>query len=324
MSKIPIFLIAGYTRISLDEAHQRYSLSAQGDRIREYIKSHSKDGYLLYKIYSDQKSGGSLDRPGLQELLKDAEEGRFQAILSERRGNLSLRRSNSSNYLLSGLLHCERSGGRLVGKCAHGRRGIYSYYVCQDKLRYGECDLDALPQVAVDEAILLQIEEVFQNEALIKRILSKVKVKLNKKLPKKVAELKSLEREMQRKETITRRYRGAFEVGSLDAQEFGFRVSELNEEIQLLRQREVQLKDELINLKVQPVTFKDIQEMMERFEKVIMSAPPSETKAFLRRVIKTIKVHSVGFIEPYYRLPVVRIMSGLVPLIGRVSQLFAR
>jgi len=462
MNKIPIFLIAGYTRISLDEAHQRYSLSAQEDRIREYIKSHSKDGYVLFKIYSDQKSGGSLDRPGLQGLLKDAEKGRFQAILivktdrlcrnladqiylieqlkrwgirllatdedidletpdgitwtqirgafneaerrrisyrtrmgmdkkaqlgewcggyvpfgyshnkvekalvpddeqkaiveeifhlysnervgakgiavklnkkghrtrsgnyfstasvlaiitnpiyagqirrkekifpgkhkpligkktfdkaqailSERRGNLSLRRSNSSNYLLSGLLHCERCGRWLVGKCAHGRGGIYTYYVCWGKLKYGECDLNALPQVAVDKAILIQIKKVFQNEVLIKRILNKVKVKLNKKLPKKVAELKSLEREMQRKETIKRRYRAAFETGSLDPQEFGSRVSELDEETQLLRQREVQLKDELTNLKVQPVTFKDIQEMMGRFEKVIMSAPPSETK----------------------------------------------
>lgn len=81
MKKIELVYVAGYTRISTDEEHQRYSLSAQEDAIRNWVKSHRKEGYHLFRIYSDQKSAASLDRPGLQNFLEDAERGLFQMVI---------------------------------------------------------------------------------------------------------------------------------------------------------------------------------------------------------------------------------------------------
>jgi hypothetical protein len=45
---------------------------------------------------------------------------RAQQILTERREDPSLRRSNQSDYLLTGLLRCERCGKRHVGASAKG------------------------------------------------------------------------------------------------------------------------------------------------------------------------------------------------------------
>lgn len=81
MNKAKIVNVAGYIRISTDEEHQPYSLSAQEDRIREYVRSRGKEGYSISKIYRDQRSAASLDRPSLQNLLEDAEKSYFDVVL---------------------------------------------------------------------------------------------------------------------------------------------------------------------------------------------------------------------------------------------------
>jgi len=81
MKERKIIRVVGYVRISTDEEHQKYSLGAQEERIKEYTNFRKKEGYRLLKIYSDQKSAASLDRPGLQSLLEDAEKRLFDVVL---------------------------------------------------------------------------------------------------------------------------------------------------------------------------------------------------------------------------------------------------
>ncbi len=81
MNSPKIINLGGYMRISTDEVRQRYSLPVQEKRINEYVDSRRKDGYRLHKIYSDQASARTLKRPGLKELLEDAERGIIQAVV---------------------------------------------------------------------------------------------------------------------------------------------------------------------------------------------------------------------------------------------------
>ena len=62
--------VATYTRISTDEEHQPYSLEAQDQRLRAYISS--QDGWELMRQFTDQMTGSSLERPGLQRALFEA------------------------------------------------------------------------------------------------------------------------------------------------------------------------------------------------------------------------------------------------------------
>jgi site-specific DNA recombinase len=71
--------IATYTRISTDEDHQPYSLDAQATRLGSYADS--QEGWAIVRRESDQKSGATLDRPGLQKLLREGEAGRFDLLL---------------------------------------------------------------------------------------------------------------------------------------------------------------------------------------------------------------------------------------------------
>ena len=137
------------------------------------------------------------------------------------------------------------------------------------------------------------------------------------KLPQKQAELRSIERQTSQKRAIMQKYLSAFESGTLQARSLNERVNEIEDEIALLEERKRYLEDEINSSKIQPVTVETVRKVISKLEEVILSASPSEKRSFIRIIIKTIKVHSRSYIEPYYRIPLVRIMSGVAPLAGR-------
>lgn len=59
------------------------------------------------------------------------------------------------------------------------------------------------------------------------------------------------------------------------------------------------------------MTVESARKVIGKLEEVISFASPSGKRAFIRNIINTIKVHSGSCIEPYYRIPLVRIVSGL-------------
>ena len=71
--------VATYTRISTDEDHQPYSLGAQAERLGNYVAS--QDGWELVRRFTDQASGATTERPGLQRALNEAKANRFDLLL---------------------------------------------------------------------------------------------------------------------------------------------------------------------------------------------------------------------------------------------------
>lgn len=69
-----------YTRVSsANQADEGYSLEAQHNESIKYIES---EGMELTKVYTDPGvSAKSLDRPGVQEMIRDLKAGKFQAII---------------------------------------------------------------------------------------------------------------------------------------------------------------------------------------------------------------------------------------------------
>ncbi len=72
-------LAAIYIRVSTqDQVQHGFSLDAQQDSLQNYAKAL---GYEIYRIYRDEgKSAKDLKRPEMINLLRDAEERKFQAI----------------------------------------------------------------------------------------------------------------------------------------------------------------------------------------------------------------------------------------------------
>jgi len=88
-----------YTRVSTSmQAELEYSsCDAQKDRTLSFIKS--QEGHEFFKEYSDPGfSGGSLDRPALQELLRDIKEKKIDEVLTYKIDRLT--RSSKDFYAL--------------------------------------------------------------------------------------------------------------------------------------------------------------------------------------------------------------------------------
>ena len=77
--------VAIYLRVSTDEQTKggNYALGAQEDKLREYCKSH-KLNLSDKHIYIDDGYSGSSDvneRPGLQKLMSDSKQGKFDIVV---------------------------------------------------------------------------------------------------------------------------------------------------------------------------------------------------------------------------------------------------
>jgi site-specific DNA recombinase len=55
---------------------------------------------------------------------------RAQAILGQRGTDMTQRRGNPSDFVLSGLLRCGKCGHAYIGMAANGKGGKYLYYSC--------------------------------------------------------------------------------------------------------------------------------------------------------------------------------------------------
>lgn len=93
-----------YTRVSTeDQAREGYSLSVQQDYLKDFAK---REGFQIHyadgkgKIYVDDGySGYSLDRPAMNQLLKDARAGKFDLILVYKLDRFSRRLRDILNTL---------------------------------------------------------------------------------------------------------------------------------------------------------------------------------------------------------------------------------
>lgn len=75
--------VAGYARVSTDSEEQQNSYEAQLDYYKNMIKA--KWNWQFVKMYSDDGISGTTakDRPGFQEMMKDALEGKMDLILTK-------------------------------------------------------------------------------------------------------------------------------------------------------------------------------------------------------------------------------------------------
>ena len=81
-----------YVRASTEDQvnGQFTTLAAQEAYCRDYIKIRAAQGWQVYpEVFSDEKSGGTMDRPGLRRLMAAVEAGNVQALVAKASDRLS-------------------------------------------------------------------------------------------------------------------------------------------------------------------------------------------------------------------------------------------
>lgn len=76
-----------YPRVSGHEQEDNYSIPEQIDRMKKYCESRD---WMVYKIYTDSAySGSNMNRPGLQDMIKDCQNGKLDMVLVYKLDRLS-------------------------------------------------------------------------------------------------------------------------------------------------------------------------------------------------------------------------------------------
>ncbi len=76
-----------YVRVSTDNQLENYSIEEQIERLQAFCQA--KD-WTIHKIYTDGGySGGNLNRPALQQMLKDVEQHKIKMVVVYKLDRLS-------------------------------------------------------------------------------------------------------------------------------------------------------------------------------------------------------------------------------------------
>jgi site-specific DNA recombinase len=252
-----------------------------------------------------------------EPLVEEALFDRAQAILAERSEDCSKRRSNRSDYLLTGLVRCARCGKRYVGAAAHGRNGRYPYYVCFSRQRYGRaaCDADRLPATKLEDAILRQLVALLEQDTLVEEAIRGAFRRLQAAGPQRAVEMKRLEAELRRTNAALDRYFKAFEQGRMPESSCAPRIAELSDKVRGLEARRQELDAERAE-QPEPQRDEDLLLLKAHVRKVIAQGDPPTRKALLQALVHEIRVVDRGEIHPVFVLPAVRPPSGSVPPTG--------
>jgi site-specific DNA recombinase len=244
--------------------------------------------------------------PGLHEPLVDDETfERAQEILRRRGEDASLRRGNSTDYLLSGLVRCHHCGRAYVGTSAHGRNGRYTYYACSTRYKYGpaKCNGDRLPKDRLEAAVLAQLAELYRDGHVIEQALADLANATESERPEVEEQLASTRAEITRVESKLERYFEGFEDGRLAADLFQDRVRGHRDRLEALREREADLTARLATHAHTPPDGAALAGLADQLEAIVADENPEQAKELLRLLVKDIQVHDRRRIIPTYRIP---------------------
>lgn len=168
-----------------------------------------------------------------------------QQLLADRGRDWSTRASNSSDYLLHGLIVCAACGKHFVGAAAQGNR--YRYYTCFSRYRYGTktCAADRLPAGELEDAVLSSLLTCFERTDLLQHAVDSARTRAQAAIEQQKAELAVIEADVRKTEQAIERYLRAFEAGILPEAQCGGRLRELGVQIAELRDRRSALAETL-------------------------------------------------------------------------------
>jgi site-specific DNA recombinase len=242
---------------------------------------------------------------GVHEPLVD--EVTFQralAILRERGEDISRRRGNASDFLLSGVVRCGSCGKAYVGMSARGNGGRYQYYACSGRQKHGPktCRNERLPRHRLEHAVLQQLASLYRDSDLAAEALAKGEKEAVRARPEIEQRLASIGAEIARAEHALERYYEAFEQGKLSPERCDERLSRLQARLEDLRAQQADLSLSTAHEAGHGPTPADLAAVADELERVVAESEPQKAKALLRLLIQELRVDGRARIQPTYRL----------------------
>ena len=238
-----------------------------------------------------------------------------QKLLEVRGEDHAKRRSNPTDYLLSGLLTCGNCGKRFIGNAAHGKRGRYRYYTCFSRRRYGihSCQTDPLPAEQLDQAVIESLLRTYENSDLIADAVREAQARTTAALPHYQEQLAAAETEIKKTEEAVERYFLAFEAGTMPQRQCGQRIEALGQKLADLQCRRKELQEQMTVDEPHQFDPLEVAATLADIRQALEEGTPQQQKALLQALVAEVKVDSREAIYPTFRVP-----QGGVRLLSRV------
>jgi site-specific DNA recombinase len=162
-----------------------------------------------------------------------------QELLDQRGEDCSKRGTNSTDYLLTGIVSCARCGNHYVGASAHGRSARDRYYICFSRQRYGDhgCQAERLPADELDQAILEAMLATYADRPRVSQAIHEACRRAEDGVPQLRHEMLAVEAEIAKTRRALERYFSAFEDGTLSSKRLAHRVEGLEQRMNELHGR---------------------------------------------------------------------------------------
>ena len=242
---------------------------------------------------------------GIHEpLVDELTFARAQAILRERGDDLSRRRGNASDFLLSGLVRCGRCGKAYVGMSARGNGGSYHYYACSGRQKYGPkaCQGERLPRHKLEQAVLDQLAGLYRDGELLSGALAAAQAEAEQQQPEIELRLASIGAEISRAEHALERYYEAFEQGKLSPERCEVRLARLQARLDDLCAQQAGLAPATRHEAKHAPTAAELAAVADQLDQLLADAEPQKAKALLRLLIQELRVNGRAEILPTYRV----------------------
>jgi site-specific DNA recombinase len=227
-----------------------------------------------------------------------------QAILRERGEDISRRRGNASDFLLSGVVRCGHCGKAYVGMSARGNGGRYEYYACSGRQKHGPkaCRNERLARHKLEHAVLAQLTALYGDGELVAEALAQAEHEAERSRPEVEQRLASISAEIARAEQALERYYEAFEQGKLSPKRCDERLARLQARLEDLHAQQAELSLSIPDEPGHGPTPADLAAVADQLERVISDGEPQKPKALLRLLIQELRVDGRARIQPTYRL----------------------
>lgn len=272
--------------------------------IKEILKNPVYIGKIRYNVRQDwnEKRRKNINPnpilvDGEHEAIIDNETWeKVQIILKDR--SRTHNRVYDSEFPLSGLLKCpvcaaSMTIGRSYHKRKDGTKKVAEYYVCGNWKNKGTavCNSNSIKAEVADEVVINKLIETVNNELLLKKVVNNINKNKSSKLKPKLDEMNIVSKEIDRLSSKKNSSIELFEDGILTKSELAERIKKLNEEIDTLKFRLDELKQDVMLAEGEPVPFELVSQVMSKFGEIFKeSSTRQQRKQLLNLLVSKITI----------------------------------
>ena len=259
--------------------------------VKEILQNPVYIGKIRYNVRQDwsKKRRNNINAnpilsDGIHEPIIDVETwNKVQVILKER--SKKHNKVYDCEFPLTGILKCPVCGAgmtinRSTAKRKDGTRRINEYYSCGNWKNKGTavCNSNSIRVEVADEYVLNKIMDLINNESILRKVVDNINNNKSTKLKPILQQLEQINKEIEKLTDKKSKNIELFEDGILDKTELSARVKAINDDIEKLKYREQELKQDLQLAEGEPIPFEIINEVMQRFKEVFLGMSTSQQR----------------------------------------------